>query len=45
MDIMKAIAKAMDIEIELIPMTGRCSISLGKWEVDAIQGMSKTEEK
>lgn len=45
-DIMKAIAKAMDIEIELIPMTWADAVlALENGEVDAIQGMSKTEER
>lgn len=43
-DIMKAIADVMDVEIELIPMTWSDAIdALTSGEVDAIQGMSKTE--
>lgn len=45
-DIMKAIEDAMDIEIEFIPMKWENSVdALIKGEIDAIQGMSKTEER
>lgn len=45
-DIMKAIEKAMNINIELIPMTWADAIeALENGEVDAIQGMSKTKER
>lgn len=45
-DIMKAIESAMDVEIEVIPMKWEDAINaLEKGEVDAIQGMSKTEER
>ncbi|HFL3828677.1 TPA: EAL domain-containing protein [Clostridioides difficile] len=45
-DIMRAIEKVMDIEIELIPMRWTdVIIALENKEVDAIQGMSKTPSR
>jgi len=45
-DIMKAIEDTMDIEIEIIPMKWEEAINaLINKEIDAIQGMSKTEDR
>ena len=45
-DIMKAIAEDMDVEIELIPMRWADAVlALENGQIDAIQGMSKTSDR